>query len=66
MKEAGVSEEIITGFGEAMLVDEESENGQVWFEEFRRNAESLGEQYTEEEVREHYPGSWALLKMLNE
>lgn len=60
---ASVCEDIMLGFGEAMLTDTEAAHGQEWFGKLYEIARSLEKQYTEEELKNDYPVSWLLVKM---
>ena len=60
---ASACKEIMLGFGEAMLTDTEAAHGQEWFGIFYEIARSMERQYTEEELKNDYPGSWFLVKM---
>lgn len=40
--------------------------GQDWFDAFKRRAESLDKQYSDEDMEKYYPGSWLLLQIINE
>ena len=60
---ASVCQDIMLGFGEAMLTDTEAAHGQEWFDIFYVIARSLEKRYTEEELKNDYPVSWLLVKM---
>ena len=61
---AEVCQDIMTGFGEALITDYEPANGQEWFDAFRANAESLKNQFAAENIRETYPVSAMLMDIL--
>jgi len=60
---ASVCRDIMLGFGEAMLNDKEAAHGQEWFDMFFAIARSTEKQYTEEDLKIYYPGSWLLIKL---
>ena len=60
---ASACKEIMIGFGESMLTDTVAAHGQEWFDMFYEIARSMERQYTEEELKNDYPGSWFLVKM---
>ncbi|MBQ7841521.1 MAG: hypothetical protein IJ390_13705 [Lachnospiraceae bacterium] len=63
---AEVCQDIMTGFGEALITDYEPANGQEWFDACKENARKLEGQYTQDELAEQYPGSWLLLNMITD
>jgi len=46
-----------------MLNDKEAAHGQEWFDMFFAIARSTEKQYTEEDLKIYYPGSWLLIKL---
>jgi len=55
-------EEIMLGWGEAYLIEEINRmTGQDWFDEFFSLAKDLERQYSQEQLRDAYPGAWIAL-----
>lgn len=61
-----VCEEIAENWGEGLLPDSAPATGQDWYNAFKGNALRLKEQYTADDLAEHYPASYLLLDMLGE
>lgn len=57
-------QDIMLAWGEGYAIDQDPINGQDWFDNFRSNAESLSQQYSDEDMEKYYPGSWLLLNMM--
>ena len=62
---AQACEDIMLAWGEACVIDGTTFTGQDWFDEFRRNAESLAFQFSDEMLEKYYPASWLLLELIN-
>ena len=56
-------EDIMLSWGEAYAIDGVSFTGQDRFDEFRRNAESLADQFSPEDLEKNFPGAFLLLQM---
>lgn len=53
-------------WGEGYAIDQDLVTGQDWFDAFKRRAESLDKQYSDEDMEKYYPGSWLLWQIINE
>jgi beta-lactamase regulating signal transducer with metallopeptidase domain len=56
-------EDIMLSWGEAYTIDGVPFTGQDRFDEFRRNAESLADQFSPEDLEKNFPGAFLLLQM---
>ena len=50
--------------GEALLSEVEYNNGQEWYDDLKRSALSLKQQYGMDQMEQMYPSSWLLLKLI--
>lgn len=56
-------QDVMSGWGEVLIIDRTVSTGQDWFNLFRANAESMQTQYTHEELEKRYPAAWILLQL---
>lgn len=63
---ASACRDIMLAWGEGYAIDRDSITGQDWFDAFKSNAELLDAQYSDEDMGLYYPGTWLLLKVLDE
>ena len=56
-------QDVMSGWGEVVIIDRTVSTGQDWFNLFRANAESMQTQYTHEELEKRYPATWILLQL---
>ena len=63
---AAVCKEIMQGWREAYLVNENAWTGQTWFDKFLANTRSLSALYSREELEKLYPGATILLETMHE
>ena len=61
-----ICQNIMLTWGEGYAIDQDLVTGQDWFDAFKRRAESLDKQYSDEDMEKYYPGSWLLLQIINE
>ena len=61
-----ICQNIMLTWGEGYAIDQDLVTGQDWFDAFKRRAESLDEQYSDEDMEKYYPGSWLLWQIINE
>ena len=61
-----ICQNIMLTWGEGYAIDQALVTGQDWFDAFKRSAESLDIQYSDEDMEKYYPGSWLLLQMIND
>ncbi|MBE6963358.1 MAG: hypothetical protein E7443_01985 [Ruminococcaceae bacterium] len=62
---ASACQDIMLAWGEGYTIDYAPATGQVWFEAFCGNAESLSKQFRLEELEKNFPGAFLLLQMSN-
>ncbi|MGN0402520.1 MAG: hypothetical protein ACI4HQ_09735 [Acetatifactor sp.] len=61
-----ICQNIMLSWGEGYAIDQDPVTGQDWFDAFKRSAESLDIQYSDEDMEKYYPGSCLLLQIMNE
>lgn len=62
---ASACQDVMLEWGEEYDIDPNYQTGQDWFDEFCRNAESLSDQFSQEELENRFPGAALFLRMKN-